>query len=58
MGDDDRARERQAMVTNQLQDRGVRTIAVLDAFRVVPRERFVPASVEGAGIRRPPARHR
>jgi protein-L-isoaspartate(D-aspartate) O-methyltransferase len=45
MGDDDRARERQVMVTRQLQDRGVRTVAVLDAFRVVPRERFVPASV-------------
>jgi protein-L-isoaspartate(D-aspartate) O-methyltransferase len=43
MGEGDRARERELMVTRQLRDRGVRAARVLDAFRVVPRERFVPA---------------
>ena len=36
------ARLRQRMVESQLQDRGIRDPAVLDAFLRVPRHRFVP----------------
>ena len=45
MGDDDRTQERDRMVTRHLQDRGVRSPRVLDAFRLVPRERFVPVGL-------------
>ena len=45
MVDGDRAHERERMVTQQLRDRGVQAVRVLDAFRLVPRERFVPAAL-------------
>lgn len=45
MDDGDRTREREIMVTQQLRDRGVRSPRVLDAFRVVPRDRFVPVAL-------------
>ena len=38
----DRAREREVMVAEQLVARGVRSRRVLDAMRAVPRHRFVP----------------
>lgn len=41
---DDRATERQAMVSSQIQARGVHDPATLAALREVPRHRFVPAS--------------
>lgn len=41
MADLDDARER--MIANQIARRGVRDPAILDAFRAVPREAFVPA---------------
>jgi protein-L-isoaspartate(D-aspartate) O-methyltransferase len=42
----DRSAERHAMVTKQIEARGVRDPLVLAALRVVPRERFVPLEVE------------
>jgi protein-L-isoaspartate(D-aspartate) O-methyltransferase len=40
--DDDYARQRERMVRDQLQARGVSDPRVLDAMRKVPRERFLP----------------
>ena len=40
--DHDRATERERMVAQQLQGRDIRSAAVLDAMRRVPRHRFVP----------------
>ena len=40
----DRAEERLSMVSRQIEARGVRDPAVLEAMRKVPRHRFVPAS--------------
>lgn len=42
MGTMDRSFERERMVYEQLQQRGIRSERVLDAMRQVPRERFVP----------------
>jgi protein-L-isoaspartate(D-aspartate) O-methyltransferase len=45
--DDDRRREREAMVVEQIEVRGVADPAVLDALRRVPRHRFVPEELQG-----------
>lgn len=45
-GADRYAGERSRMVSEQIQARGVRSAAVLDAMRRVPRHRFVPAPLE------------
>lgn len=47
-GGEDRAAERAAMVREQIESRGVRDPAVLDAMRRIPRHRFVPASLAGS----------
>ena len=39
---DSYAAARRAMVANQLERRGIRDLRVLEAFRRVPRDRFVP----------------
>ncbi|MBU0638463.1 MAG: protein-L-isoaspartate(D-aspartate) O-methyltransferase [Planctomycetes bacterium] len=41
-GENDRRTEREEMVTFQIERRGIRTVAVLDAMRRIPREWFVP----------------
>lgn len=41
----DARRERDRMVDHQLRDRGIRDERVLDAFRKVPREEFVPLAL-------------
>ena len=47
--DDDAARtEREAMVKSQLEGRGIKDRAVLEAIRKVPRHRFVPEDLGGA----------
>jgi protein-L-isoaspartate(D-aspartate) O-methyltransferase len=49
MHDDDEAgRRRSAMVQTQIADRGVRHPAVLAAMRRVPREEFLPASLQAS----------
>jgi protein-L-isoaspartate(D-aspartate) O-methyltransferase len=46
--DDDAARtEREAMVKSQLEGRGIKDRAVLEAIRKVPRHRFVPEDLRG-----------
>jgi protein-L-isoaspartate(D-aspartate) O-methyltransferase len=47
----DRAVEREAMVSQQIAARGVRDPRVLAALRKVPRDRFVPAELEGEAYR-------
>lgn len=39
-------REREAMVRDQIQARGIRNAAVLEAIRRIPRHRFVPPGLE------------
>lgn len=41
----DFAREREAMVERQLRRRGIREVKILEAFRAVPREKFVAEEV-------------
>jgi protein-L-isoaspartate(D-aspartate) O-methyltransferase len=48
LDDDDRRAEREAMVASQIAGRDVRDPRVLDALRLVPRHRFVPARVREA----------
>jgi protein-L-isoaspartate(D-aspartate) O-methyltransferase len=48
---DDRAAEREEMVRTQLARRGIRSEAVLEAMRQVPRERFVPEAISGQAYR-------
>ncbi|MGD8454525.1 MAG: protein-L-isoaspartate(D-aspartate) O-methyltransferase [Phycisphaerae bacterium] len=43
---DERATERERMVREQLERRGIRSTAVLEAMRRIPRERFVLASYD------------
>ncbi len=38
----DRSGERERMIADQLQGRGIRSVTVLDAMRRIPREQFVP----------------
>jgi protein-L-isoaspartate(D-aspartate) O-methyltransferase len=38
----DRSGEREQMISDQLEARGIRSAAVLDAMRRIPRERFLP----------------
>ncbi|PKN55236.1 MAG: protein-L-isoaspartate O-methyltransferase [Deltaproteobacteria bacterium HGW-Deltaproteobacteria-14] len=40
------ARQREAMVRTQIAARGIRSAAVLDAMRTVPRDRFVPEALQ------------
>ena len=40
------ARQREAMVRTQIAARGIRSAAVLDAMRTVPRDRFVPDDLQ------------
>ncbi len=46
-GDDPYADTRRAMVAHQIEARGVRDPAVLQAMRTVPRHRFVPEALRG-----------
>ena len=46
--DSDRSKERLQMVSQQIEARGVRDPAVLEAMRKIPRHRFVPASQSAA----------
>jgi protein-L-isoaspartate(D-aspartate) O-methyltransferase len=48
MDDDEARRRRGAMVQTQIADRGVRNPAVLAAMQRVPREDFLPASLQGS----------
>ena len=47
----DRSAEREEMVEDQLQRRGIRSAAVLDAMRSIPRELFVPESMSDQAYR-------
>ena len=51
-GDDRNAAARNRMVQRHLVERGLKNTRVLEAFRTVPRHRFLPPGDAAAGVRR------